>query len=130
MTESSMGGQSSRSETPSLETTWFTCAFCRGPLTTDRPFCSAACREEAHRDRPDDEYQLLYVLAVVEGRSVRDCAARIPHLKREAVRCRLNERGWNDGKPKAAGEPAATRWEASRDETLRSLGHLLEEGER
>lgn len=77
-----------------LQTTWHTCPFCGGPVGRAGEFCQPACREEAQRDRPDDEYQLLYVLAVVESRSIRDCAARIPHLERWAVHDRLTKHGW------------------------------------
>lgn len=66
-----------------------TCEFCGQRFELDRDkrsYCSQTCVNESRRDRPDDPYQLLYVLYVHEDRSLEDTADRMPDHTRREVR--------------------------------------------
>lgn len=83
----------------------FECAHCGRTETVSekearrRVNCSDACRYEQQATRPDpaNEYQYLYVLYVIEERTIKDVTRRYPGtLGRDAIRRRLIDYGFHE----------------------------------
>lgn len=86
----------------SVKAGYVSCTFCsetylensdRDDRLSEQAVCSVPCYEEKTTKRPDDLYQLLYVLYVHEDRSIASVSRRHPDLQYTAIQNRLEEFG-------------------------------------